>query len=208
MKASFSIIMPSYLGDYPTAATNREEKLERAIKSVINQSYKKWELIIVSDGCNKTVEVAKKFTGDKRVRLFKIKKQKMWGGRVRNTGISKAVNDWIIYLDSDDSYNKDYLKNLNNEIDNTFDWFWLDEYSWDRGGKVFNVRTANVKRKGQCGTSNILHKKSLGLYWYVETRYALDDFMFINLLKLTSKKYKKLKTVGYEVCHVPNLLDH
>jgi glycosyltransferase involved in cell wall biosynthesis len=52
-----SVIMASFLGDYPNAASNRDKKLIRAVNSFINQSYENKELVIVSDGCTKTYEI-------------------------------------------------------------------------------------------------------------------------------------------------------
>ena len=54
-----SIIMPSYLGAYRKSAKDREVKLRRAVKSVIHQEYDDWELIIVADVCERTVEIIK-----------------------------------------------------------------------------------------------------------------------------------------------------
>lgn len=54
----FSIVMPSYLGDYNSSAgpsaTNRVEKFIRAVDSVLAQTFGSWELLIVADGCEKT----------------------------------------------------------------------------------------------------------------------------------------------------------
>ena len=105
----FSIIMPSYLGDYPNSATDKEDKLIRAIESVLQQTYKNWELIIIADGCDKTINLLKKYfkTIDKNkdIVLYLVPKQKIWSG-VRNFGIQKATGDYIIYLDIDDYYSK------------------------------------------------------------------------------------------------------
>jgi uncharacterized protein with von Willebrand factor type A (vWA) domain len=55
-KPKISIIMQSYLGEYPGSRTDSVEKFKRAVKSFQNQLYKNCELIIVSDGCIKTQE--------------------------------------------------------------------------------------------------------------------------------------------------------
>ena len=52
-----SIIMPSYLGAYKHAAKDRDKKIVRAIYSVCRQTYKDWELVVIADGCNKTVDI-------------------------------------------------------------------------------------------------------------------------------------------------------
>ena len=57
-----SIIMPSYLGAYKKAAKDRDRKIVRAINSVVKQTYKDWELIVIADGCNKTVDIVQKIT--------------------------------------------------------------------------------------------------------------------------------------------------
>ena len=44
-----SVIMPSYLGAYKNAAKDRDRKIVRAINSVVRQTYKDWELIIIAD---------------------------------------------------------------------------------------------------------------------------------------------------------------
>ena len=67
MNPKFSVIMPSFLGEYSRAAQNREEKIVRSIDSCLDQM--DFELIIVADGCQKTVEiVTDKFKGEKDVK--------------------------------------------------------------------------------------------------------------------------------------------
>ena len=90
--------MPSYLGDYPNAASNREQKLPRAIESFLVQGI--GELIIIADGCEKTAQIASKYP----VKLITIDKQPPFSGTPRNTGIQEAQYDYIAYLDNDDVF--------------------------------------------------------------------------------------------------------
>lgn len=89
-----SVIIPTY---------NRANSLERAIKSVINQTYKNLEIIVVDDNStDNTEEIVKSFSDDriKYVRHF----QNKGSSSARNTGIKNSQGEFIAFLDSDDEY--------------------------------------------------------------------------------------------------------
>ena len=52
-----SVVMASYLGEYPGRTSNPEPKFIRAVKSFLSQTYENKELIICADGCDRTVEI-------------------------------------------------------------------------------------------------------------------------------------------------------
>lgn len=93
MKNSFiSVIVPTY---------NRADLISETIESILNQTYKNFELIIVDDGStDNTEEVIRKFK-DSRIKYIKTDN---WGGpaRPRNTGIKKAKGEYIAFCDDDD----------------------------------------------------------------------------------------------------------
>jgi teichuronic acid biosynthesis glycosyltransferase TuaG len=89
-----SVIMPAY---------NCENYIEDSINSVLAQTYKDLELIVIDDGSNdNTVNIINKISNqDSRVKFYKNKENK--GVSVtRNKGISLANGEWIAFLDSDD----------------------------------------------------------------------------------------------------------
>jgi glycosyltransferase involved in cell wall biosynthesis len=87
-----SIIIPTY---------NRADLIGETIQSVIDQSYKSWELIIVDDGStDDSKNYITKFK-DERIRYYTIEHCGILG-KVRNVGISHAKGDYIAFLDSDD----------------------------------------------------------------------------------------------------------
>ena len=196
--------MPSYLGSYKGAATNRETKLIRAVKSVLNQTFTDFELVIVADGCPKTIEIIKKNFTDKRISLYSIKKRPLWSGRVRNTGIEKATGEWICYLDIDDMFGPDHLKIIADQI-TTHDWYWFNDRSWNKRQLQFNEHHCQLVR-GKCGTSNLCHKPDL-VGWDERNNYY-QDWQFISNLLIVSKNYEKIETPQYLICHVPGLLDY
>ena len=105
METSFSIVMPNYNSLY----------LRRAIKSVINQTHKNWELIIVDNNSSnfpeKTIEEFK----NEKILFFKYENNNIIG-KSRNFAIKRAKYDWIAFLDSDDEWDKKKLSEVNNVI--------------------------------------------------------------------------------------------
>jgi len=93
---NISVIIPTY---------NRAHLLPRAIKSVLNQTYKDFELIIVDDAStDNTEEVVREFQ-EKDKRIVYVKHQKNRGGSAaRNTGIKLAKGECIALLDDDDEW--------------------------------------------------------------------------------------------------------
>lgn len=208
----FSVIMPSYLGKYKNAAANREEKLVRAVKSVLTQD-ESFELVIVADGCDETIEIIKdNFRGENKIRLFKgeprdLKKKRNAGGAgiPRNAGLQRARGEYAIYLDADDVYVDQYLKAIRANMSD-YDWYWFHDLSWNKHMKRFDKHLCDINTQGQCGTSNICHRVDMDAFWSKSVTY-LHDWIFINTLKSISDNYKFLNVVGYGICHVPNLLD-
>lgn len=95
-----SIIIPSY---------NQEKYLSETLNSVLAQSFKDWECLIVNDGSvDNTEEIAKIYC--KKDGRFKYIRQENQGPSVaRNNGIKNSVGEFILPLDSDDLISKDYL---------------------------------------------------------------------------------------------------
>ena len=95
-----SIIMPTF---------NRSWIIGRAIKSVLEQSFKDFELIIINDGSTDDTEIALKQFTDERISIIKLEVN---GGlsHARNSGLKKATGELVAYLDSDNVWYKDFLK--------------------------------------------------------------------------------------------------
>ena len=209
MQIAFSVIMPSYLGDYKNAAKDRDVKIIRAVNSVLGQTYPDFELIVIADGCEKTVDIlSRNFADKEKLRIFMIEKQPMWSGNVRNAGIKVSKNDWIVYLDIDDMFGERHLEKIANGIKEHpgYQWYWFNDLSYNSRAKRFDEHGINIDKRGQNGTSNICHRGDIGVYWPAKGTY-LHDWIFVNKLKAISKQYTKIQTPEYQICHVPKLLD-
>jgi len=102
---NFTVIMPIY---------NKKPHIQRAVSSVLNQSFSKFELILIDDASTDgSLEVVKQFNDD-RIRLFKRDEPGPGGYAARNLGIENARADWIAFLDADDEWCPDYLDNMVN----------------------------------------------------------------------------------------------
>lgn len=96
-----SIIMPVY---------NKENYIEKCIKSIIGQSFTDWELIIINDGSTDfTLEICQQFS-DARIKIISVENSGV--SKARNLGLSKAEGEYITFVDGDDYLDSDYLKCL------------------------------------------------------------------------------------------------
>jgi glycosyltransferase involved in cell wall biosynthesis len=100
VKPTISVIIPTY---------NRAHLVGRAILSVLQQTYRDFEIIVVDDSsADNTEEVVKSFD-DERIRYFKRNKNR-GGAAARNTGVKLAQGKFIAFLDSDDEWFPEKLR--------------------------------------------------------------------------------------------------
>jgi len=95
-----SVILPTY---------NRAHLVNRAIQSVLAQSYKDFELIIIDDGSTDNTEEIIKIFDDTRIRYVRYNENK-GAAAARNIGIRLALGEFIAFQDSDDEWLSDKLK--------------------------------------------------------------------------------------------------
>lgn len=92
-----SVIIPVYNGG---------RYLAEAIESVLEQTYRRWEIIVVDDGStDNSAEVAKRFSGLAQY----VYQDHLGAGAARNKGVSLAAGEFIAFLDADDIWSKDKL---------------------------------------------------------------------------------------------------
>ena len=95
-----------------TVVLNAEKTIERTIKSIINQSYNKYEIIIIDGGSTDgTIDIIKKY---KKKISYWISKKDQGIYHAMNKGIKKSSGNIIGILNSDDYYLKNALRTVNN----------------------------------------------------------------------------------------------
>lgn len=140
MNPFISVIIPSF---------NRAPVLERAIYSVLRQSFTDFELIIVDDGStDNTEELVKEiFKNYQQVYYFKTDNQGV--SAARNFGAKKAQGQWLAFLDSDDEW---FINKLEAQIEvlkqNPTATLIHTEEVWHRKGQELDVPLKYRKQKG------------------------------------------------------------
>ena len=106
----FSIIIPVF---------NVKDYLEKCVQSVTSQSFDNFEIIIIDDGSSDGSEKIcdKLAQNDNRIKIIHKKNEGV--AVARNTGIAKAVGEYILFLDSDDTFSPNLLENISNKISKT-----------------------------------------------------------------------------------------
>lgn len=101
--AKISIIVPVY---------NVEKYIDRCLQSLISQTYKDIEIIIINDGStDNSLQICEKYAqNDKRIKLYSKKNEGL--GLTRNYGIDKSNGDYIAFVDSDDFVTENMCESL------------------------------------------------------------------------------------------------
>ncbi len=182
-----SVIIPTY---------NRKKTIVRAINSVLKQTYKNWELLIIDDGStDNTKSVLKKYLSNNSITYYKTKNLGVC--HARNFGIKNARGKYIAFLDSDDEFKVNRLKSGKEEMgDGDVDFILcnFDEFRENKKikkrfnyKKSFNITKDDiVKYKVPMSASYMFIKKQLAeKVLFDEGLPSSNDFDFV--LKCTDK---------------------
>ena len=100
MNPKTTIVIPTF---------NREDLVKKSVISSISQTYENIEVLVVDDCSTDNTEAVVRGIGDSRIKYIRLDTNS--GPQVaRNTGITAATGDYICFLDSDDEYSPDFIK--------------------------------------------------------------------------------------------------
>lgn len=207
MDNHFSIITPVF---------NGEKTIGRAIRSVLNQVYPNYEMIVINDGStDRTQEIVSELMRvDRRIRMFVFPENH---GRLmaRNLGNLMAKNEWICMLDHDDEFMSNYLEVLNAEINRNPDFKifnfgsvfkhreMIDEKRFEKGWQILEpLKLKEVGdgmesfEKGKITTGAFVFKKELlgGENFYPEARnaYGPTDDTYPAMLVAKDSRFEEI----------------
>lgn len=161
---------------------NIEKYIERAIKSVLNQEYENYEIIVVDD-CSQdnTAEIIKKYENNK-LKFFSTEKNSGTAAASRNIAIEKANGEYIIFLDGDDTlYDNKTLQKIDQELGNdTPDIMYLGFEDVGQGNKERISTKENSSKKARliCDVT-----------FSVSSRCWKRDFLLENNMKFITGMY-------------------
>ena len=166
-----SVIIPAF---------NAEASIERAVLSVLEQSYSPVEVIVVDDGSDDATGAILRDLADQNSQLKVVKHEKNCGvSASRNAGLLQAKGDWISFLDADDYFQTDYISQISPYLVQRD--FLLTSYVQvdGNGGEI-------IKRHAMKGTMDVTDQDLLA---YMED-YFFKPYAFTALMHCWNKFFR------------------
>ena len=191
----FSVIITTY---------NREKEIYACIKSVLNQTFKDFELIIIDNGStDNTKAIIQKFLQqDARIKYFWQKNSGTAAGG-RNTGILKSSGTYIAFLDSDDTFNSNMLEEMYlSAIKYNSDIVVCNFNRVNHKNEIIkksNYNQENINFKGQLSlkinpaTWNKIYKRSL----FIDNKITFKNHIFCEDLATIIEPFYFAKRISY-----------
>lgn len=186
-----------------TTVYNGEIFLEKTIKSVLNQTFKDFEYIIVDDGStDKTKEIIKEFK-DKRIKYFYAGKNKGYYHfhNAINLGLGKCQGKYIARIDSDDLMNKNRLQVQYDYLEKNKDIFMIGSSVnvIDKNGSIIDIimkkSYPSIFYKGYIAFSNsFIHSSIMFRNKGLKYPYYNEHFFYFAMLE-KGYKIKNIKDI-------------
>lgn len=127
----YSVVIPLY---------NKEHYIEKTLQSVLNQTFRDYEIIVVDDGSSDGSLAAAGRVQSDRIRL--IQQENAGVSVARNTGIHNAQGEFICFLDADDEWRPEYLETID-QLTGAYpdSGFFVTAYAVDMGNGKINLST-------------------------------------------------------------------
>lgn len=168
MNKLVSIILPVY---------NGEKTILETVESVLNQTYSNFELYIINDGSSDNTDIICKKITDNRVKYFCRKNNGV--SKTRNFALELIKGDYVVFIDSDDLYEKDYLYELVNKMQEGYELVTCGYKNFEKSKKKFIPNKQNYNNK----LEYISYLQSLFLFNQIWNKIYLTSVIKKNNLK-------------------------
>ena len=212
MQTLVSVIIPTY---------QRCQRLKIAIESVLSQTYSAYEIIIMDDGSDDGTKEMVNLFKDSRI-SYNWQSNSGIPAKVRNNGIKIAKGEWIAFLDSDDWWLPDKLKDCMHYNNDDVDLIYHDLKIANNNQKIFNkkkIKSRQLKKpmlndllvngNAISKSSVVVRRKLLIKIGYIDEREELlaaeDYHTWLKIAKLSDKFFYLPKCLGYYSEHDQNL---
>lgn len=177
-----SIIMPSF---------NTDSYIKETIQSVLDQTYTKWELIIVDDCSTDTTDEVVNEIHDERIRY--LKNDKNSGAAVsRNKALREAKGKWVAFLDSDDLWMPEKLeKQIKFMKENSYSFSYTNYVEIDVEGNKTGVHVTGPRKITKTGMYN---------YCWLGCLTVMFDATKIGLVQIEDIKKNNDYAMWLKVC--------
>lgn len=137
-----SIIMPIY---------NAEKRIEKALESILNQTYQNFELILINDGStDQSLQLCQGYA-QVHEKIVLVSIANSGPGAARNVGLKHVTGDYISFVDADDYLEKNFLEEMVEiTVENDFDVVSSNHYHVDLEREVAknNYQTGRINKNG------------------------------------------------------------
>ena len=190
-ESKVSIILPNY---------NSSKSIKQTINTILNQTYKNWELIIVDDNSDKTTKnILSEYKNNKKIKIYFSKKNK-GTAYCRNLAIKKTKSEYLAFIDSDDLWQRNKLKLQINfmKINNySFTYTYYKTFKKDNSTKNFIIvpNKFNFKtfiKNTSIATCTMIVKRAVASRIKFPNTKICEDYFY---------KCKLLKKVDYAYCY-------
>lgn len=197
MNILFSIIMPAY---------NSSETIERAIRSVFNQSYTNWELVIVDDGSkDDTYAIANKMS-EINSRIKVLQQSNSGPGIARNNAIDNATGDYIAFLDADDYWDESFLARVYERIrNNKSDVVFYDLICEDQFGKTIAVH--KLSRFSKYNKDRIIRAQMTGILEWGMVKVIKRRIIHENKIMFSERSNGEEAIFSFDVLRNAKIID-
>ena len=182
-----------------TPVFNRQEFLDECVQSILNQSFKNWELILIDDcSTDASVKMIKNYVAsDKRIKAYFFNKN-VGAGVARNKGIEISTGRFIAFLDSDDYWHKEKLnKQIEFMLERNIGFSYTYSIKLDKNDEASrvllppkNVNSFALRFNNYIKTPTAIYDtKRIGKIFMPNFRKRQDWGLWFNILEKTKKAY-------------------